>query len=124
MQLTDTTDALSLTRQMIDIPSESGNEGPLADAVEAALRDAGFGTVDALEILRDGDAVCARTHLGLADRVVLAGHLDTVPIADNVPGRTEVRDGAARSTCSPAARPRSRSRARPGLRSREARSRC
>lgn len=93
MQLTDTTDALSLTRQMIDIPSESGNEGPLTDAVEAALRDAGFGTVDALEILRDGDAVCARTHLGLADRVVLAGHLDTVPIADNVPGRTEVRDG-------------------------------
>ena len=93
MQLTDATDALSLTRQMIDIPSESGNEGPLADAVEVALRGAGFGTVDALEILRDGDAVCARTHLGLADRVVLAGHLDTVPIADNVPGRTEVRDG-------------------------------
>ena len=93
MQLTDATDALCLTRQMIDIPSESGNEGPLADAVEAALRGAGFGSTDALEILRDGDAVCARTHLGLADRVVLAGHLDTVPIADNVPGRTEVRDG-------------------------------
>ena len=37
MQLTDLTDALSLTRQMIDIPSVSGQEGPLADAVEAAL---------------------------------------------------------------------------------------
>ncbi len=93
MQLTDLTDALSLTRQMIDIPSVSGQEGPLADAVEAALRSAGFGSVPALEILRDGDAVCARTLLGLPQRVVLAGHLDTVPIADNVPGRTEIRDG-------------------------------
>ena len=93
MQLTDATDALSLTRQMIDIPSVSGEEGPLADAVEAALRGAGFGSVDTLEILRDGDAVCARTHLGLPQRVVLAGHLDTVPIAENVPGRLEVRDG-------------------------------
>ena len=93
MQLTDLTDALSLTRQMIDIPSVSGQEGPLADAVEAALRSAGFGSAPALEILRDGDAVCARTRLGLPQRVVLAGHLDTVPIADNVPGRTEIRDG-------------------------------
>ena len=93
MQLTDLTDALSLTHQMIDIPSVSGQEGPLADAVEAALRSAGFGSVPALEILRDGDAVCARTRLGLPQRVVLAGHLDTVPIADNVPGRTEIRDG-------------------------------
>ena len=93
MQLTDLTDALSLTRQMIDIPSVSGQEGPLADAVEAALRSAGFGSVPTLEILRDGDAVCARTRLGLPQRVVLAGHLDTVPIADNVPGHTEIRDG-------------------------------
>ena len=93
MQLTDLTDALSLTRQMIDIPSVSGQEGPLADAVEAALRSAGFGSAPALEILRDGDAVCAHTRLGLPQRVVLAGHLDTVPIADNVPGRTEIRDG-------------------------------
>lgn len=93
MQLTDVTDALSLTRQMIDIPSVSGQEGPLADVVEAALRSAGFGSVPALEILRDGDAVCARTRLGMPERVVLAGHLDTVPIADNVPGRTEIRDG-------------------------------
>ena len=93
MQLTDVTDPIALARQMIDIPSVSGQEGPLADAVEAALRDAGFGTVPALEILRDGDAVCARTRLGRGQRLVLAGHLDTVPIADNVPGRSEERDG-------------------------------
>ena len=95
MQLTNLTDPVELTRQMIDIPSVSGDEGTLADAVEAALRDAGFGSVPSLEIMRDGDAVCARTRLGLGQRVVLAGHLDTVPIADNVPGRLEQRDGAA-----------------------------
>ena len=94
MQLTNLTDPVELTRQMIDIPSVSGDEGPLADAVEAALRVAGFGSVPSLEILRDGDAVCARTRLGLDQRVVLAGHLDTVPIADNVPGRFEERDGS------------------------------
>ena len=94
MQLTNLTDPVELTRQMIDIPSVSGDEGPLTDAVEAALRDAGFGTLPSLEILRDGDAVCARTRLGLDQRVVLAGHLDTVPIVDNVPGRFEERDGA------------------------------
>lgn len=94
MQLTNLTDPVELTRQMIDIPSVSGEEGPLADVVEAALRGAGFGSVPSLEILRDGDAVCARTRLGLDQRVVLAGHLDTVPIADNVPGRFEERDGA------------------------------
>ena len=95
MQLTNLTAPVELTRQMIDIPSVSGEEGPLADAVEAALRGAGFGSVPSLEILRDGDAVCARTRLGLDQRIVLAGHLDTVPIADNVPGRFEERDGAA-----------------------------
>ncbi len=94
MQLTNLMDPVELTRQMIDIPSVSGDEGHLADAVEAALRGAGFGSVPSLEILRDGDAVCARTRLGLDQRVVLAGHLDTVPIADNVPGRFEERDGA------------------------------
>ena len=94
MQLTNLTDPVELTRQMIDIPSVSGDEGPLADAVEAALRGAGFGSVPSLEILRDGDAVCARTRLGLDQRVVLAGHLDTVPIADNVPGRFEECDGS------------------------------
>lgn len=93
MQLTNVMDVLALTRQMIDIPSVSDQEGPLADAVESALRDAGFGSVPPLQILRDGDAVLARTQLGLGQRVVLAGHLDTVPIADNVPGRTEERDG-------------------------------
>ena len=29
----------------------------------------------------------ARTSLGRAERVVLAGHIDTVPLADNLPSR-------------------------------------
>ena len=54
--------------------------------VEAALRE----QAPHLEVLRTGDAVLARTHLGRERRVLLAGHLDTVPIADNLPSR---RDG-------------------------------
>ncbi|HEV7657572.1 MAG TPA: succinyl-diaminopimelate desuccinylase [Mycobacteriales bacterium] len=73
-----------LTAALVDFPSVSGTEGPLADAVEAALRGA-----DGLEVVRDGDTVLARTALGRARRVLLAGHLDTVPIADNVPSRVE-----------------------------------
>ncbi|MGY1604958.1 succinyl-diaminopimelate desuccinylase [Geodermatophilus sp. SYSU D00815] len=75
-------DVLELTRALVDIPSVSGTEQVLADAVEAALRDLG-----GLEVERVGDAVLARTNLGRPTRVVLAGHLDTVPIADNLPSR-------------------------------------
>jgi succinyl-diaminopimelate desuccinylase len=74
------TDVVSLTRALCDIPSVSGNERVIADAVEAALQ-----AFPHLEVLRDGDAVVARTQLGHAERVVIAGHLDTVPIADNLP---------------------------------------
>ncbi|WIM94641.1 succinyl-diaminopimelate desuccinylase [Actinoplanes oblitus] len=75
-----TGDVVALTRVICDIPSVSGDETELADAVEAALRK-----YPHLEVLRDGDAVVARTNLGRATRVVLAGHLDTVPIAGNLP---------------------------------------
>ena len=77
-------DVLELTRALVDIPSVSGTEEDLADAVETALRGLG-----GLEVERVGNAVLARTNLDLPTRVVLAGHLDTVPIADNVPSRLE-----------------------------------
>ncbi|WP_426595870.1 succinyl-diaminopimelate desuccinylase [Cellulomonas sp. McL0617] len=70
------------------MPSVSGDERTIADAVEAALR--GYAH---LEVLRDGDAVVARTSLGRPTRAVIAGHLDTVPIADNLPTRL-VGEGA------------------------------
>ncbi|SDY70774.1 succinyldiaminopimelate desuccinylase [Geodermatophilus africanus] len=81
-------DVLTLTRALVDAPSVSGSEAPLADAVEAALRALG-----GLEVERVGDAVLARTDLGRPTRVVLAGHLDTVPIADNVPSRLDEGTG-------------------------------
>jgi succinyl-diaminopimelate desuccinylase len=40
-----------------------------------------------LTVQRAGNVVIARTDRGRGTRVVLAGHLDTVPIADNVPSR-------------------------------------
>lgn len=73
-----------LLQRVVDVPSVSGTERALADAVEAALHP-----LEHLELVRDGDAVVARTSLGHAERVVLAGHLDTVPEAGNLPSRRE-----------------------------------
>lgn len=79
----DLTDDLTvLTARICDIASVSGDERALADAVADAL-----GAYPHLDVLRDGDTVVARTHLGRSSRVVVAGHLDTVPIADNLPTR-------------------------------------
>jgi succinyl-diaminopimelate desuccinylase len=75
-----TADVVTVTRALCDIPSVSGEEKTIADAVELALGD-----LPHLEVLRDGDAVVARTALGRPARVILAGHLDTVPIAGNLP---------------------------------------
>jgi succinyl-diaminopimelate desuccinylase len=79
-----TASTVELTRQLVDIESVSGNEGGIADAVEAALRP-----LPHLEVLRDGDAIVARTNLGRDRRVVIAGHLDTVPVNDNLPSRLD-----------------------------------
>ena len=80
-----------LTLGLVSIPSASGSEGPLADAVQAALEEHPH-----LEVLRHGDTVVARTHLDRDERVIVAGHLDTVPASrrtGNVPGRLETREG-------------------------------
>jgi succinyl-diaminopimelate desuccinylase len=77
-----TASSADLTARLVDIPSVSGDEGTIADAVEAALRARPH-----LEVVRDGDAVVARTTLGRPQRVVIAGHLDTVPVNDNLPSR-------------------------------------
>jgi len=76
--------APELTAAICDIPSVSDDETALADAVESALRDRAHLRVD-----RDGDTVVARTELGRPERVILAGHLDTVPVADNLPTRRD-----------------------------------
>ena len=71
---------VALTATLVDVPSESGAEGPLADAVEAALS-----ALPHLQVRRDGDTVVASTATGTAERVLLGGHLDTVPAAGNLP---------------------------------------
>ncbi|MDV7355811.1 succinyl-diaminopimelate desuccinylase [Rhodococcus oxybenzonivorans] len=78
-------DPIDLTAALVDIPSVSHDESVIAEAVESALRT----QTNGFEIVRNGNAVLARTDRGLPSRVMLAGHLDTVPIADNVPSRRE-----------------------------------
>ncbi|SMX75708.1 succinyldiaminopimelate desuccinylase [Brevibacterium iodinum ATCC 49514] len=78
-------DPAELTGRLCAIESVSGNEAALADAVVAVLERISGGPGPDLEILRDGDTVIARTDLGLAERIVVAGHLDTVPVEDNLP---------------------------------------
>ncbi len=77
-------DPVSLTRALVDIESVSGDEAKITDAVERALRTAEHLTVD-----RVGNVVRARTELGRPIRVILAGHLDTVPLHGNFPSTVE-----------------------------------
>lgn len=79
-----TGDVVALAADLIDRPSVSGTEGPLADAVERALRAAPHLRVD-----RDGDSIVARTERGHGERVVIAGHLDTVPANSNLAARLD-----------------------------------
>lgn len=81
-------DAVELTRQLCDWESVSGNETALADEIERLVRAA-----DHLEVTRDGDTIVARTNLGRSHRVILAGHIDTVPLNNNLPCRFETEDG-------------------------------
>ena len=75
---------------MIDIESVSGNETLIADQVETALRPYSH-----LDVKRDGNVVLARTDLGRAERVIIAGHLDTVPVARNLPSWVTKDEGRA-----------------------------
>ena len=78
-----------LTAALCDIESVSGGEREIADEIERTLSTAGH-----LTLVRDGDAVVARTTLGRGRRVIVAGHLDTVPVNRNLPVRREVQDGS------------------------------
>jgi succinyl-diaminopimelate desuccinylase len=96
-------DGASLTAALVDVSSVSGDEKALADAVERALAP-----LPHLDVSRTGNTIVARTALGRAERVVLAGHLDTVPHAGNFPssfnadrtvlsgvGTTDMKSGVA-----------------------------
>ena len=79
------TDLLALTEQLCAIPSVSGEERALADVVEARLRE----RAPALDIQRVGENVVARTQRGAPTRILLGGHLDTVPANDNAMPRVD-----------------------------------
>lgn len=86
-------DVVDLVAALVDIPSESLQEAAIADAIQAALERLGH-----LEVMRDGNSVVARTNLGRAERVVICGHIDTVPAAGNLPHRLVEVDGQERLT--------------------------
>jgi succinyl-diaminopimelate desuccinylase len=75
---------LALTAELVDRPSESFNEGPLVDWLEHELRELAH-----LQVDRVGDNLVARTDLGRPQRLVLAGHTDTVPANGNGQARLD-----------------------------------
>ena len=99
-----TQDVVTLTESLCNIQSVSLNEAALADAIEAELAK-----LDHLEVVRDGNSLVARTNLGRDERIVLAGHIDTVPLTSepaNLPvkrvdgklwgrGTTDMKGGVA-----------------------------
>lgn len=84
MPLDLTADVVELTESLVNIESVSRNETAIADAVEVALRGRPH-----LTVTRIGNSLVARTELARAERVVIAGHLDTVPVNDNLPARND-----------------------------------
>ena len=88
MRLSLTDDIVALTQSLVDIPSESQHEHVIADAIETALRE-----LSHLEVIRVENTVIAKTNLGRPTRVILGGHIDTVPENKNLPSRLGQRDG-------------------------------
>jgi succinyl-diaminopimelate desuccinylase len=87
-------DVVTLTEQLVNIESVSGNEDAIADAVESELQ-----ALAHLEVSRFGNTVVARTDHGHPERVVIAGHLDTVPVHDNLPARRDDENLHGLGTC-------------------------
>ncbi len=77
-------DLLARTAALVAIPSVSHEEAALTDHLESALR-----SLPHLEVERVGANLVARTNLGRATRLVLAGHTDTVPVNGNAEARIE-----------------------------------
>ncbi|RLP76427.1 succinyl-diaminopimelate desuccinylase [Mycetocola tolaasinivorans] len=83
-----TAGSIQLTQDLCDEASVSGGEAHLVDRLVATLE--GF---EHLELIRHGNTLTARTNLGRAQRVIIAGHVDTVPINNNLPVQRVEIDG-------------------------------
>jgi succinyl-diaminopimelate desuccinylase len=75
---------VELARAIVDVESVSGNEELLADRIEETLRIANH-----LDVVRHGNTVAARINRDAPVRVIIAGHLDTVPVSGLLPARRE-----------------------------------
>lgn len=84
MALDLTADVVDLTEALVNIESVSRDERAITDEIAAALA-----AVDHLVVTRIGNSLVARTELGLPERVVIAGHVDTVPLNANLPARND-----------------------------------
>ncbi len=82
-------DVVDLTAALCDIESVSRDEEAICDAIEAALTPLAH-----LALTRLGNSLVARTDLGRSQRVVLAGHIDTVPLTRDPANLPVRRDGA------------------------------
>jgi succinyl-diaminopimelate desuccinylase len=91
MPLKPTGDLVALLGDLVDIPSESRDEQAIADAIEEALKASAH-----LDVVRDGNTLVARTDVGGPERVLVCGHIDTVPAAHNLPHRLVTVDGEER----------------------------
>jgi succinyl-diaminopimelate desuccinylase len=78
------TDLLDLTATLVAIPSVSRDEGAITDWIAGQLA-----SIPGLELTRVGNNLVARTQLGRDQRVILAGHTDTVPVNGNAEARIE-----------------------------------
>ena len=78
-----TPDLLARTAELVNIASVSHHETAIADHVEGLLRET------RLTVERVGDNLVARTPDALGQRLLLAGHLDTVPPNANETARLE-----------------------------------
>ena len=83
-------DLAARTLELVDVPSESRDEDALAELVRGAVP---------LELLYDDDlTLLFRGPSTGKPLVVFAGHLDTVPANDNLPGH--IADGRVNHTLS------------------------
>ena len=72
----------NLTLDLVNISSVSKDEKSIADSIEKTLQ--GYGH---LKITRVSNSLVAQTNFGNKQRVVIAGHIDTVPANNNFPGK-------------------------------------
>lgn len=71
-----------LTLDLVNISSVSKDEKSIADSIEESLQE-----LSHLKLTRVNNSLVAQTNFGNKQRLVIAGHIDTVPANNNFPGK-------------------------------------